>query len=232
MKVLVIENEKAIKDALTLAFMKEWPGTELLFTCESVKIIEILKHDPPDIILLDTDIPDIDDIAFLRDTRRLSDVPVIALSGVVDEKAVSGCIEHGADDFIVKPLHKAELLTRVKTILKKRNLPEERGQLGCGSLRCRCSERRFYYNKTEISLTVTEADILYHLLQNAGGVVRHDNLIKAVWGDNNGTTVNTLKVHIFKLRKKLRDATKKHSIIETWPGVGYSLVVAETQKQS
>ena len=232
MKVLVIENEKEIKDALALAFMKEWPGTELLFTCESVSIIESLKNDPPDIVLLDTDIPDIDGVEFLRDTRKLSDVPVIALSGIMDEQDVSGCMEYGADDFIAKPLHKTELLTRVKTILKKRNLLEKRSQLGYGSLSCRCSERRFYYDTTEIPLTDTEADILYQLLQNAGGVVRHDNLIRAVWGDDTGTSIKTLKVHIHKLRKKLKAATKMHGIIETWPGLGYSLADTETLKQS
>ncbi len=225
MKVLVIEDDEDVVDTVTLAFQVGWPGVELVSAHEGKKGVELVGSESPDITILDLGLPDINGFEVLRQIRSFSDVPIIILTVMTEEDDIIKGLEWGADDYVTKPFRKMELLARIKTILRRQSPPGEEHPLVCGLLRYEPSRRQFFLHEKEITLTVTEADILYHLMKQAGRVVSHSTLAELVWGDDYPGAADTLKVHIRHLREKLEADPSHPQLILTRSGIGYSLVI-------
>lgn len=227
MKVLVIEDDEDIIDTITLAFQVGWPGTELVSTYEGRRGVEMVESEAPDITILDLGLPDINGFEVLRQIRGFSDVPIIILTVMTEEDDIIKGLEWGADDYVTKPFRKMELLARIKTVLRRQSPPGEEPPLVCGPLSYEPSRRQFFYHEKEIALTVTEADILYHLMKQAGRVVSHSDLAEMVWGDDYPGASDTLKVHIRHLREKLEADPSRPQLIMTRSGIGYLLAIPD-----
>ncbi|MDD5288293.1 MAG: response regulator transcription factor [Dehalococcoidales bacterium] len=222
MKVLVIEDDKEIVDAISLAFQIRWPEAKVISTRFGQKGVELVESEAPDIVILDLGLPDITGFDVLRQIRRFSAVPTIILTVRAEEADVVKGLEWGADDYITKPFRQLELLARVKSMIR-RHTPTEESSLVFGQLRLDTETAQLHMGDKEIALTVTENNILSHLMKSAGRVVTHSNLAEAVWGDDYPGATDSLKVHIRRLREKIEAAPGKPRIILTKTGIGYFL---------
>ncbi len=226
MKVLVIEDDKEIVDAISLAFQIRWPEAKVISTRLGQKGVEFVETEQPDIVILDLGLPDITGFEVLRQIRRFSAVPTIILTVRTEEADVVKGLEWGADDYITKPFRQLELLARVRSMIR-RHTPLEESNLTFGHLQLNTDTGQLYMNDKEIALTVTENHILGYLMKNAGRVVTHSNLAEAVWGDDYPGATDSLKVHIRRLREKIEQDPGKPRIILTKTGVGYFLAKPE-----
>jgi two-component system response regulator VicR len=222
MKVLVIEDDKEIVDAISLAFQIRWPEAQVTSTRLGQKGVELVEAETPDIVILDLGLPDINGFEVLRQIRQFSAVPTIILTVRSDEVDVVKGLEWGADDYITKPFRQLELLARVKSLIR-RHTPAEETSLTYGPFRLDPVTGQLQVGQKEIALTVTENHILTHLMKNAGRVVTHSNLAEAVWGDDYPGAADSLKVHIRRLREKVEQDPGKPKFILTKTGVGYFL---------
>jgi len=222
MKVLLIEDEREIIEAISLAFQIRWPEAELVSTRLGEKGVELVESEAPDIVILDLGLPDINGFEVLRQIRLFSHVPTIILTVRSDEADIVKGLEWGADDYITKPFRQLEFLARVKALIRRRS-PSEEETLVCGPLRLDATTGQLYCDGREIALTITESHILGHLMKNAGHVVTHMSLAEAVWGDDYPGVADSLKVHIRRLREKIEVAPSDPQLILTKTGVGYFL---------
>lgn len=225
MKVLLIEDDKEIIDAISLAFRIRWPEADVISTRLGQKGYELVESESPDIVILDLGLPDISGFEVLRQIRLFSKVPTIILTVRADEADVVKGLEWGADDYIIKPFRQLEFLARVKALIR-RQAPSEEESLVYGPLHLDTTARQLYYGGKEINLTVTENHILSHLMTNAGRVVTHSSLAEAIWGDDYPGSADSLKVHIRRLREKIEEDPSHPTLILTRTGVGYFLAKA------
>jgi len=227
MKVLLIEDDKEIIDAVSLTFQIRWPEAKVVSTRLGEKGVELVESEAPDIVILDLGLPDINGFEVLRQIRLFSHVPTIILTVRSDEADVVKGLEWGADDYITKPFRQLEFLARVKALIRRRSPDEEEEPLVYGPLRLDVTSGQLYYDRKEITLTVTESHILNHLMKNAGRVVTHSSLAEAVWGDDYPGATDSLKVHIRRLREKIEADPSHPQLILIRIGVGYFLAKPE-----
>ena len=222
MKVLLIEDDREIIEAISLAFQIRWPEAELVSTRLGEKGVEFVESEAPDIVILDLGLPDINGFEVLRQIRLFSHVPTIILTVRSDEADIVKGLEWGADDYITKPFRQMEFLARVKALIRRQS-PSEEETLVSGPLRLDATTGQLYCDGREIALTITESHILGHLMKNAGHVVTHMSLAEAVWGDDYPGVADSLKVHIRRLREKIEVEPSDPQLILTKTGVGYFL---------
>lgn len=227
MKVIIIEDDAEVVEAVAMCFRLRWPDSTVLSTGEGFKGIKLVKAESPDIVILDLGLPDIDGFEVLRQIRGLSDVPLIALS-VRDQKIdIARGLESGADDYITKPFDHIELLARVKAVLRRAGMPqfkEATKTFQSGNLQIDFDVREVRLNGEPVKLTPIEYNLLCHLARNAGHIVTHHSLLEKAWGKEYTDASDYLKVYIQRLRAKLGDKPSAPELIVTERGVGYKLV--------
>ncbi len=223
MKVLIVEDDHEILDAITLAFRIRWPEARVISTRLGNKGAELVEKESPDLVILDLGLPDISGFEVLRQIRLFSHVPIIILTVKADESDVVRGLESGADDYMTKPFRQLELLARVKALIR-RHRPSEDQLVTCGPLRLDAATGQLHYGEREITLTLTENRILAHLIKNAPQVATHSSLAEAVWDNDYPGSADSLKVHIRRLREKIEADPSHPQLILTRTGVGYFLV--------
>ncbi len=226
MKVVIIEDDNEIIEAVSLCFDLRWPDVEVIAANEGLIGIDSVEKESPDIVILDIGLPDIDGFEVCRRIRLFSDVPIVMLT-VKDQEfdKVKG-LELGADDYMTKPFSHVELLARVKAVMRRSTMPDlEQGEepLSVGRLWIDFGAREVRVNGEEIKLTPTEYNLLYLLAKNAGRVMSHRALLERVWGSDYSDANDYLKVYIQRLRVKLGDGTDESRLILSERGVGYKL---------
>jgi two-component system KDP operon response regulator KdpE len=224
MKILIIEDDQQIVEAITLAFQIRWPEAKLVSTQQGEKGIELVESEKPDIVILDLGLPDINGYDVLKQIRMFSDLPILILTARTEESDIVKGLEWGADDYMIKPFRQLELLSRIKALTRRRSSPDIDTPLNVGTLNFNPSTGQLVYNNKEINLTPTEGRILHHLMRNAGQVVTHSSLADAVWGEDYPGAVDSLKVYIRRLREKLETDPQQPALIMTKAGVGYLMV--------
>ena len=220
MKLLVIEDDSDIVEAISLAFQIRWPEAQVMASHSGVRGVELVESEQPDIVILDLGLPDINGFEVLRKIRLFSEVPIIILTVRAEEADVIKGLEWGADDYIVKPFRQLELLARVKAQTRRQSQPEG-DQISSGHLKLNSVTGQLILNNKEISLTVTESRILGHLMRNTGHVATHHRLAEVVWGDDYDGAADSIKVHIRRLREKIEEDPSQPKLILTKPGIGY-----------
>ena len=220
MKLLVIEDDEEIVEAITLAFQIRWPEAQIISTRYGKKGIDLVESETPDIVILDLGLPDISGFDVLRKIRLFSKVPIIILTVRAEEADIIKGLEWGADDYILKPFRQLELLARIKAQTWRKNQPEGE-KIVSGPLQLDSATGQLHHKNREINLTVTETRILSHLMRNTGHVVTHSSIAQAVWGDDYPGASDNLKVHIRRLREKIEENPSNPALIITKPGIGY-----------
>jgi len=223
LKVLIIEDDQEIVDAISLAFQIRWQEAGIITTDSGETGIVMAESENPDIIILDLGLIDIDGFEVLKQIRLFSSVPVLILTVRADEADIVKGLEWGADDYVVKPFRQMELLSRVKALTRRGSSMIEDESLVCGKLRFSCNTEQLYLGEKELSLTRTESRIVRHLMANAGHTVTHTSLADSVWDIDYPNASEALRVHIRHLREKLEVDPSHPKIILTKAGIGYIL---------
>ncbi len=228
-KVLVIEDDSEILDAISLAFQMDWPEVELVAASFGQEGLDLVELEEPDVVVLDLGLPDQDGFEVLRSIRLFSSIPVVVLSVRQDEASVAKALDLGANDYIAKPFRKLELLSRLKVQLRGKMVSDQESPISCGTMQLDPTTFQLTHQSNQISLTVVEGRIMQYLMINAGHLTTYDRLAEAVWesGHDDYDAINSLRVHIRSLRRKLEIDPSSPKIILTKPGVGYWLVKPE-----
>src|SRR3954452_16683683 len=218
---LIIDDEKQIRRLLRLALEG---ADHQVFEAETGQAgLEEIVYRKPDIVLVDLGLPDMEGVKALRHLREWSDVPVLILSVRDDADEKVAALDAGADDYVTKPFDTAELLARVR-VAQRRSLTETGEPVfTSGPLCVDFSARQVRLGGLEIKLTPTEYSLLRVLVQNAGKVVTHRQLLRTVWGEKAESQAQYLRVYITHLRKKLENDRNTRSVIKTEVGIGYRL---------
>jgi two-component system, OmpR family, response regulator VicR len=224
MKILIIEDDQQIVEAITLAFQIRWPEAKLVSSQQGEKGIELVENEKPDIVILDLGLPDINGYDVLKQIRLFSDIPILILTARTEESDIVKGLEWGADDYMIKPFRQLELLSRIKALTRRKSNTDTESPLTTGSLSFNPVTGQLIFNQKEISLTPTEGRILHHLMRNVGQVVTHSSLADAVWGEDYPGAVDSLKVYIRRLREKLEVEPQQPQLIITKAGIGYLMI--------
>jgi two-component system KDP operon response regulator KdpE len=180
----------------------------------------------PDLIILDLGLPDRDGIEVVRDVRAWSGVPILILSARADETDKVAALDAGADDYLSKPFGVAELLARVRALLRRRRAaPGDEPVVRFGDVAVDLSRRQVTRHGEEQHLTPIEFRLLALLIANAGRVLTHRQLLREVWGPSHAEDTHYLRVYMTNLRRKLESDPTLPRHLRTETGVGYRLVL-------
>lgn len=220
--VLLVEDEESIAEPFARALTRSGLPTTVART--GADALQLAARLEPDVVLLDLALPDADGRDLCRRLRRDSDVPIIMItaSGSVTDRVVG--LELGADDYVVKPFVTAEVVARIRAVLRRgRSRTESRRELVVADLLIDIEARRAWRSGQELSLSRKEFDLLERLAQDAGRVVTREALMSDVWDRNWFGSTKTLDVHVAWLRRKLADDPATPLYIHTVRGVGFRL---------
>ena len=229
-EILVVDDEERMVRFIRMNL--EHDGFQVMEAFNGKQAIDKLR-DTPDLILLDVMMPDIDGFEVLETIREVSNVPVIMLTAKGEENDRVRGLELGADDYITKPFSPRELVGRVKAVLRRTE-----GMSGSmhelievdDRLKIDFDRREIWLEGKLVKLRPTEYRLLYHLVQNAGWVVSHDQLLQKVWGYEYRDEPHYVRLYINYLRQKLEKDPADPKYILTERGVGYRFVDFRREK--
>ncbi len=226
MKILIVEDDKQIVEAISLALEIRWPEVQVVATHLGEKGVEMVETEKPDVVILDLGLPDISGFDVLKQIRLFSKVPILILTVRVEEADIVKGLEWGADDYTTKPFRQLELLARIKALLRRSSAGAEM-PITVGNMSFDPTNVRLSRGHQTIELTRTEGIILHQLMQNAGRVVSHSQLAEALWGEDYPEAADSLKTYIRRLREKLEDDASEPKLILNKPGIGYLITKPE-----
>ena len=221
-KILIVEDEESVIDPLELLLSKE--GFTIETARDGREALEKFEKVLPDLVLLDLMIPIISGTEVCRQIRAKSQVPIIMLTAKDTEVDKVVGLELGADDYIVKPYSKAELVARIKAVLRRQGgevTSEVSGVITAGPISIDIDRHLVMINGAATSLPLKEFELLELLLRNKGRVLTRTQLIDRVWGSDYFGDTKTLDVHIKRLRAKIENDPANPVYIQTIRGLGY-----------
>jgi two-component system KDP operon response regulator KdpE len=205
----------------------EHDGFEVIEASSGTQALEQLRDRLPDVVLLDVMMPDLDGFETLRMMREISTVPVIMLTAKGEEDDRVRGLELGADDYVTKPFSPRELVSRVRAVLRRTEMPSPAAHDPIqvdDRLKIDFDRREVWVEGELIKLRPTEYRLLFHLVQNAGWVVPHEQLLAKVWGYEYRDETHYLRLYVNYLRKKLEQDPSDPKYILTERGVGYRFI--------
>jgi DNA-binding response OmpR family regulator len=223
-RILFVEDEASISDPFSRALARE--GFDAVVARTAREALALADRSQFDLVLLDLNLPDGDGRDVARELRRHGDIPIVMLTarGTETDRIVG--LELGADDYVVKPFSGAELIARIRAVLRrsKRSAepdapPSEPAEIG--DLRVDFGSRKALLRGESIELSRKEFDLLAELVRSAGRVVTREDLMARVWDENWFGSTKTLDTHIGWLRRKLGDDTSATRYLHTVRGVGF-----------
>jgi two-component system, OmpR family, response regulator MprA len=221
MRVLVIDDDRAVRDALRRAFTLD--GYDVQAAEGGLEGLRALDETKPDVVVLDVMMPDVDGIEMCRRMRSAGDrTPILMLTA---RDAVSDRIDGldaGADDYLVKPFDVGELTARVRALLRRTSAELDGERLSFAELELDANRHGARMGDRVVELTRTEYQLLELLMLNPGRVLPHSLIYERVWGYDFGPSSNALRVYIGYLRRKLADLGAP-DLIQNVRGVGYAL---------
>jgi DNA-binding response OmpR family regulator len=214
--VLLVEDDTSIADPLANALRRE--GYEVVIAPDGKSALVSAGSGAVDLVVLDLGLPDMDGLEVCRRLReQMAALPVLMLTARAEEVDTVVGLDAGADDYVTKPFRLAELLARVRALLRR--TPGEPASVG--NVRIDVGSRQAWVGDHEISLTTKEFDLLRVLMREAGTVVPRDTLMREVWDSAWWGSTKTLDMHISWLRRKLGDDAGSPRYISTVRGVGF-----------
>lgn len=220
LRLLVVDDERPIRRFLNASLGSQYTVIEASNGADALAAA-VSSH--PDAILLDIGIPDLDGIQLTRRIREWSQVPIIILSVRDQEQDKIAALDAGADDYLVKPFGIGELMARLRVALRRAAMPEHEPVYQVDGLVVDLARRIVSLDGQAVGLTPTEYDILRVLVQHAGKVMTHQQLIRSVWGDNFEAEAHLLRVNVSNLRRKIETDPSRPRHLLSEPGVGYRL---------
>jgi two-component system KDP operon response regulator KdpE len=221
--VLIIDDEIQIRRLLRVSL--EANGYRVYEVASGNDGLTLAAALRPDVVILDLGLPDMDGLDALRRLREWSHSPVVVLSVRDADEDKIAVLDAGADDYVTKPFSMGELLARLRVAQRHGQSTSESPIFESGRLAVDLQHRLVTVDGQVVKLTVTEYALLRELVQHAGKVLTHRQLLRAVWGPEYETETQYLRVYVTMLRRKLETDPANPALILTEPGVGYRLAV-------
>ena len=216
--VLLVEDDPAISEPLARALGREGYEVRAHGTGRGA----LAEVDGADLVVLDLGLPDMDGLDVAREIRSSGRVvPILILTARTDEVDMVVGLDAGADDYVTKPFRLAELLARVRALLRRTGGESAEGDLVAQDVRVDVSAHRAFVADRELQLTAKEFDLLRVLVREAGSVVERETLMREVWGSDPTGSTKTLDMHVSWLRRKLGDDASAPRYISTVRGMGF-----------
>ena len=220
-RVLIVDDEIQIRRFLRISLEANGYSVEEAERGQDAILKAARLH--PDLIILDLGLPDMDGLDVIKRLREWSRVPVIILSVRDADRDKVALLDAGADDYLTKPFSVDELLARMRTAQRHTHQEDKPAIFRCGAIQVDLARRAVTRNGELVKLTPTEYALLRLLIQHAGKVLTHKQILQEVWGKEYVDETHYLRVYFAQLRQKLEDDPALPSIILTEPGVGYRL---------
>lgn len=224
-RILVVDDEKGLVKIIHLNL--EQDGFDVVEAYNGSQAMEKLRTTLPDLVLLDVMMPDMDGFTVLKMIRQIGSTPVIMLTAKSEEDDKIKGLELGADDYVTKPFSPRELTSRIRAVLRRGDFSqdEESGKIVVDDrLTIDFDRHEVWVDGELVQLRPTEYRLLYHLVQNAGWVLTHDQILNKVWGYEYENEPHYVRLYINYLRKKLEVDPANPKYILTERGVGYRFV--------
>ena len=225
-RILVVDDEPRMIGFIRMNL--ELEGHQVIEAHSGLEALDMVRTQLPDLVLLDVMMPELDGFETLRMLREFSSIPVIMLTAKGEENDKVYGLELGADDYITKPFGPRELSSRIKAVLRRADMPTSSPESAILRIDNRLSvdfnQREVIVNGERIKLRPTEYRLLYHLIENAGWTVPHDQLLAKVWGYEYRDEAHYVRLYVNYLREKIEEDPSNPRYILTERGVGYRFV--------
>jgi len=217
--VLVIDDEPQIVRALRINLRVRQYEVHAAGTAGEA--LELAAKHPPDLVILDLGLPDMDGVEVIHGLRGWTEAPIIVLSGRADSTDKVEALDAGADDYVTKPFGMDELLARMRAVSRRVTADGDAPQVKLGDLVVDLAARRVIRGDEDIRLTPTEWHLLEVLLRNPGKLLSRQQLLSAVWGPGYADATGNLRLYMAQLRRKLEPDPARPRWLLTEPGMGY-----------
>jgi len=221
-RILVVDDDQQLLRALRINLTAR--GYDVTLAPAGASALAAAARHPPDLIVLDLGLPDLDGVEVVEGLRGWSTVPVIVLSARDQEQSKVRALDAGADDYVTKPFGMDELLARVRAALRRGAPAPEEPVVTTEAFTVDLATKRVTRDGTDMRLTPTEWHLLEVLVRNAGKLVPHKQLLQEVWGPKYESETNYLRVYLAQLRAKLERDPARPRHLMTEPGIGYRFV--------
>jgi two-component system KDP operon response regulator KdpE len=223
-RILLVDDEVPIQRAVVPLLRSRGYDVDVVGT--GAAALEAVASHPPDLIVLDLGLPDLEGTDVCRRIRAVSSIPIVVLSARGAENDKVAALDLGADDYVTKPFGSDELLARIRVALRRVFSPDasEAGRLRLGDLIIDYDRRRVVRGDDDIRLTPKEFELLALLARNADRVLTHRAILKTIWGPNAVDQPEHLWVLVGQLRKKIEPDAARPRYLVSEPWVGYRLV--------
>lgn len=219
--VLIVDDASDLAHLLEFNLRQAGYDARVAFT--GAAALELARSDPPELILLDVQLPDLSGVELCRQLKAdpaARKIPVVMLTARGEEPDRVLGLEAGADDYVTKPFSLRELVLRLRAVMRRSDASVEEPPLVIGMLRLEPSTHRCFVDREELMLTVLEYRLLQYLMKRPGVVHSRDQLLQHVWGMTSALETRTIDTHVMRLREKLGRA-RNH--LQTVRGVGYRI---------
>jgi two-component system KDP operon response regulator KdpE len=220
-RVLVVDDEHQIVRGLKVVLRKAGFAVEAAATKEEA--LDAVSVRPPDVLVLDLVLPDGSGVEVAQEIRRWSELPILVLSAVGDEREKVRALDAGADDYITKPFGSDELTARLRALLRRSAVGASAPVVEAGDLRIDLAAHTVSRDGAEVHLTPIEFDLLAALARHLGKLVTHRQLLHEVWGPGFENELHYLRVHVAHIRGKIEPDPSRPRYLLTDSGVGYRL---------
>ncbi|RZU52764.1 two-component system KDP operon response regulator KdpE [Krasilnikovia cinnamomea] len=219
-RVLVVDDDPQLVRALRINLRARQYDVDT--AADGGSALRTAAHHPPDLVILDLGLPDMDGAEVIHGLRGWTGVPIIVLSGRADSTDKVAALDAGADDYVTKPFGIDELLARIRAVTRRAQpTGEDTPVVLLGRYAVDLTGRAITGGDGEVRLTPTEWQLLEHLLRNPGKLVSQRALLRDVWGPQYQTETNYLRQYMARLRRKLEDDPARPRHLLTEPGMGY-----------
>jgi len=212
----------------------ELEGHQVIEAHNGLEVLEAVRTKLPDVVLLDVMMPELDGFETLRMLREFSNIPVIMLTAKSEENDKVYGLELGADDYVTKPFGPRELSSRIKAVMRRAEMPSTSPDQAILKIDDRLSvdfnRREVIVESEHIKLRPTEYRLLFHLIENAGWTVPHDQLLAKVWGYEYRDEAHYVRLYVNYLREKIEEDPSNPRYILTERGVGYRFIDFKQQE--
>ena len=220
--ILLIDDEAQIRRLVRLTL--ESSGFLIRDADSGLTGLDEMVRRAPDLIILDMGLPDLSGLEVLRRLREWSRVPVLMLTVLAAETDKVAALDAGADDYLTKPFGSAELVARVRAMLRRAPSESDLAVITFGKITVDFSSRIVRRGNAEVSLTPKEYGLLRTLIMHRGKVVTHQQILRELWGSKAEENTHSLRVHMTHLRQKLETDPHQPRHLKTESGIGYRLV--------
>ncbi|MCQ2470335.1 MAG: response regulator transcription factor [Ruminococcus sp.] len=217
--ILIVEDDKELCSLLTDFLRAE--GYTVSAVENGERAVELFEQYGARLVVLDINLPDMNGFAVCSELRKNADTPILIVSARTDKEDKLNGLDLGADDYIEKPYDIDILLAKIKGIFKRRY---QRNMLSASGVTLNLADRSAEIDGKSVELAAKEFDLLALLIENQGKVLKKEYLFNSVWGSDSGSELQTLHVHINRLRQKLGDDPKNAKRLLTVWGMGYKFV--------